>query len=78
MDEKRIDAGTPVVKLLTDVGACMSRSEARMLVAKGAIAINGVREANPARPVDTTDGETITLRIGNRPPQTIRVGKTDG
>jgi tyrosyl-tRNA synthetase len=71
--------GALLVDLLTEVGACPSKSDARRQVAAGAIAVNGVPLAGASAETRSTandliDGRLVILRRGKRNNFVVRTG----
>jgi tyrosyl-tRNA synthetase len=71
--------GASLVDLLTEVGACPSKSDARRQLAAGAIAVNGTplgagSEAARLTAPDLIDGRLAVLRRGKRNNYVVRAG----
>ena len=69
--------GALLVDLLTEVGACNSKSDARRQVTAGAVAVNGTPLGNPTpdarvTAADLIDGRLLVLRRGKRNNYVIR------
>lgn len=60
---------TPVCKLLVEVGACTSQSEAKRLISQGAVRLNNVVVTEADRPVtkdDVTADTILVIRLGKK------------
>ena len=73
-----LEAGLDLRQLLVDCGLAPSRSQARRLIAQGAIRINGLKRGNePLKPSDLDADGLILLAAGPRNRRLIGVRGTD-
>lgn len=78
VDSDDLEAGLDLRQLLVDCGLAPSRSQARRLIAQGAIRINGLKRGNePLKPSDLDADGLILLAAGPRNRRLIGVRGTD-
>ena len=66
MDAAALDGAEPTVDALATSGVCSSRSDARRMIAAGAIKINRRRVQVPSQDIDLIDGRYALVQRGRR------------
>ena len=66
MEASTLDGAEPAVDVLVASGVCSSRSDARRMIAAGAIKINRQRVQAPSQDLDLIDGRYALVQRGRR------------
>ncbi|MBM4116238.1 tyrosine--tRNA ligase [bacterium] len=66
--EGRFAAGRPIwlVRLLTEQGLAKSASDARRLIAQGAVSVDGLVVSDPERSLELAAGDSAVVKVGKR------------